>query len=45
MEEADDVRAVEEIDARIAAGEERIYSHAEVWAEIEALEAQGVLPD
>ncbi|MFQ5343232.1 MAG: DUF6290 family protein [Anaerolineae bacterium] len=43
MEEAEDVRAVEEIEARIAAGEERTYSHAEVWAEIEALEAQGAL--
>lgn len=43
MEEAEDVRAVEEIEARIAAGEERTYSHAEVWAEIEDLEAQGVL--
>jgi predicted DNA-binding protein len=37
LEETDDTRAVREIEARLAAGEERVYSHEEVWAEIEAL--------
>ncbi|MFQ5796534.1 MAG: DUF6290 family protein [Candidatus Bipolaricaulia bacterium] len=45
LEEAEDVRAVQEIEARIASGEERTYSHDEVWKEIEALESQGALPD
>ena len=45
LEETDDTRAVREIEARLAAGEERVYSHEEVWAEIEALESQGALPD
>jgi predicted DNA-binding protein len=37
LEETDDTRAVREIEARLAAGEERVYSHEEVWAEIEAM--------
>jgi predicted DNA-binding protein len=37
LEETDDTRAVREIEARLATGEERVYSHEEVWAEIEAL--------
>jgi hypothetical protein len=45
MEEEDDVQAVKEIEARLAAREERVYSHEEVWAEIEELEARGALPD
>ena len=45
MEEAEDVRAVQEIEERIAAGQERVYSHEEVWAEIESLESQGAVPD
>jgi predicted DNA-binding protein len=45
LEETDDTRVVREIEARLAAGEERVYSHEEVWAEIEALESQGALPD
>src|SRR5689334_18414017 len=45
IEEAEDVRAVQEIEGRIATGQERVYSHEEVWAEIESLESQGVLPD
>jgi hypothetical protein len=39
-----EIQAVREIEARLAAGEERLYSHEEVWAELEALEAQGELP-
>jgi predicted DNA-binding protein len=45
MEEAEDIQAIREIEARIASGEERLYSHQEVWDEIDALEAQGALPD
>ena len=45
LEEEEDLRAVQAIEERIAAGKERIYSHEEVWAEIEALESQGALPD
>ncbi len=45
LEETNDVRAVRDIEARIAAGQEQAYSHEEVWAEIEALESQGALPD
>jgi len=41
---AEDARRVEEVEARIATGEERIYTHAEVWAELDNLEAQGALP-
>lgn len=44
MEEAEDVRAVQEIEGRIVTGQERVYSHEEVWAEIESLESQGTLP-
>ena len=45
LDEADDVRAIRDIEARIAEGKERVYSHEDVWAEIEALEARGALPD
>jgi predicted DNA-binding protein len=45
LEEDEDARAVQAIEARIASGQERTYSHEEVWAEIEALESEGVLPD
>jgi predicted DNA-binding protein len=45
LEENEDVRAVQQIEQRIAEGKERIYSHEDVWAEIEALEAKGGLPD
>ncbi len=44
LEEADDVRAVDDIEARLARGEVRIYSSDDVWAEIDALEARGELP-
>ena len=45
QEDAEDIRVADAIEARIARGEERTYSHEEVWAEIDALEAQGALPD
>ena len=45
MEDAEDARAVALIEKRIAEGQERVYSHEEVWAEMEALEAKGALPD
>jgi predicted DNA-binding protein len=45
LEEEEDVRAVQDIEKRIADGQERVYSHEEAWAEIDALESQGVLPD
>jgi predicted DNA-binding protein len=45
IEDAEDVRVVELIEKRIAEGRERVYSHEEVWAELEALESQGALPD
>ena len=40
----EDTRAAREVRARIDSGEERTYSHEEIWAEIEALEAKGELP-
>lgn len=45
MEEADDIRLVKAIEARLAAGQEPVYSHEEVWAEIDRLESKGELPD
>jgi predicted DNA-binding protein len=45
MEEADDIRLVKVIEARLAAGQEPVYSHDEIWAEIELLESKGELPD
>jgi predicted DNA-binding protein len=39
LEEEEDLRAVQAIEERIAAGQERVSSHEEVWAEIAALEA------
>ena len=45
MEEEEDIQAIREIEARIASGQERLYSHQEVWEELEALESQGALPD
>jgi len=47
QEALDDARDQRELDAlvtRIDAGLEPLYSHEEVWAEIEALEARGGLP-
>ena len=40
IEEADDVRAIDAIEARIARGEERLRDWAEVDAELEALPDQ-----
>jgi glutamate 5-kinase len=37
--------AGEAVGTLFAAGKERLYSHDEVWAELDALEAQGALPD
>jgi predicted DNA-binding protein len=45
IEDAEDVRAVVLIEKRIAEGQERVYSHEEVWTELETLESQGALPD
>lgn len=45
LEEQDDVRMVQAIEARISNHEGRTYSHEEIWAEIDALEAQGALPN
>jgi hypothetical protein len=45
LEEVEDIKAVREIEARIAAGKEPVYSHEEVWAEIDKLESKGELPD
>jgi len=45
FDEAEDVRAIQMIERRIVEGKDRLYSHEEVWAEIDALEAQGALPD
>ena len=42
-ENADDVRYAHDVLSRIAAGAPT-YSHEEVWAEIEELEAQDALP-
>ncbi len=43
-EEDEDRRTAVEISARIARGEEPLYTHDQVWAELDALEAQGELP-
>jgi 3-hydroxyacyl-CoA dehydrogenase len=45
LEEADDLRRVKEIEALLEAGEERLYAHEQVWAEIDDLESKGALPD
>jgi predicted DNA-binding protein len=45
VEEAEDAHAVALIERRIAEGRERVYSHEEVWAELEALESRGALAD
>ena len=44
LADAEDIRATDEIIARIKAGQPT-YSHEEVWAELEALEEEGALPD
>ncbi len=45
IEEADEARDIREIEAQIAAGQETLFTHEEVWAEIEALESKGALPN
>ena len=45
LEEADDLRRVKEIEALLEAGEELLYAHEQVWAEIDDLESKGALPD
>ena len=45
LEEADDLRRVKEIEALLEAGEEFLYAHEQVWAEIDDLESKGALPD
>ena len=44
LEDLEDTRAAREVRAQIDSGEERTYSHEEIWAEIQALEAKGELP-
>ncbi len=44
LEEAEEVRETDRIMAQIREGAPT-YSHEEVWAEIDALEAQGALRD
>ncbi|OIO94171.1 MAG: hypothetical protein AUK03_07085 [Anaerolineae bacterium CG2_30_64_16] len=44
LEDARDLREVMALDARIDAGQEPVFSHEDVWAEIELLEARGDLP-
>ncbi len=43
FDDAEDVRAIRDLDRRLAEGTERLYTHDEVWAEIDALEAKGAL--
>lgn len=47
QEALDDARDNRELDAlvlRIDAGSEPLFDHADIWAEIDALEGQGALP-
>ncbi len=44
QEELEDLRVVDEFEAREKRGEVKWYSHDEVWSEIEDLEARGELP-
>jgi predicted transcriptional regulator len=43
-EDARDLRELDALVARVDAGLEPLREHDDVWAEIEALEAQGALP-
>ncbi len=43
LQDADDARMAKEIRARINQGDQRTYSHDEIWAEIADLEARGEL--
>lgn len=44
LEDDEDRLLVKAIEARIAEGKERVYSHQEIWDEVEALERRGELP-
>jgi hypothetical protein len=44
LDDARDLRELQTVEARINTGLEPLYDHDQVWAEIEALEAQGALP-
>jgi len=44
LEDARDLREVMALQARIDAGQDPVFSHEDVWAEIEMLEARGELP-
>ena len=42
LEEAEDVRALDEVEARLAAGTERVFEHADVWQQVDAAEMPAV---
>ena len=44
LEDARDLREVMALQARIDTGQDPVFSHEDVWAEIEMLEARGELP-
>jgi predicted DNA-binding protein len=43
-EQAEDVRAVDDVEARLAAGTELVYEHDDVWREIAAINGVDGLP-
>jgi hypothetical protein len=43
-EKADDIRAVDDVEARVAAGTEAVYEHDDVWREIAAMKGDDVVP-
>lgn len=43
LQDAEDARAAREILMRVESGEEKTYSHDEIWAEIADLEKKGEL--
>lgn len=45
LDDARDNRELDALVARLDADLEPLHDHADVWREIEALEAQGALPD
>ena len=45
LEETEDVRRVDEIEARLAAGLEGTHAHEDVWAQLDRLESEGALSD
>ena len=45
LEDSRDNRELDSVVERILAGNEPLREHADVWAEIERLEARGELPD